>query len=169
MNIDMYWMKFQERIQFPLAIGSIIGILRSILTILMLFYVFKEVHVVPNKYKGKEGLEKAIKEMKTYYEMNNIKPTSNTIGFNGIYKFIQKGEWKNFVITSWYDLLKFVLGEIHFKINKYIGKEGIERAIRKLKEFKRKNNKMLVLKDLGMNGIENAILRDEWKEYGVSS
>ncbi len=27
MNIDMYWMKFQEGIQFLLAIGSIIGIL----------------------------------------------------------------------------------------------------------------------------------------------
>lgn len=131
--------------------------------------IFNAIYFEIDKYKGKTGLERAIKEMKTYHNKNNKKPTSNTIGFSGIYKFIQKGEWKKFGITSWNDLLKRVFGEIYVEKNKYIGEEGLERAVYEFKEFERKNNKIPILKDSGMSGIENAILRGEWTEYGITS
>ncbi|MHA1148415.1 MAG: hypothetical protein ACTSR8_09230 [Promethearchaeota archaeon] len=131
--------------------------------------VFGAIYFEIDKYKGREGLERAIKEMKTYYKKNSKKPTSTTIGFNGIYKFIQKGEWKIFGITSWNDLLMYIFGEIYIEKNKYFGKEGLDRAKQILMDFKKANKKLPIVNSKGMGGLVKAILRGEWKKYEIHS
>ena len=131
--------------------------------------IFGEVNNEFHKYDGKQGLEKATKNLKSYMDKHGKKPTSNTIGFCGIYKVAQKGEWKNFGIDSWNALLKHIFGEIYIEKNKYIGKKGFKRAKQELKKFKMKNGIIPILKNKGMSGIGHTILRGEWKIFGINS
>jgi len=133
----------------------------------LLYLVFEEFHFEINKYKGKKGLEKAKSEMLAFYKKNDKKPTSRIGGFNRIYKFIQKGEWTEFGISTWNDLLMHIFGEINIETNKYIGNKGLNRAIRELGEFEKKFGKKPILKNKGMRGICSAIRRGKWKEFGI--
>ncbi|MHA1360285.1 MAG: hypothetical protein ACTSRC_19360 [Candidatus Helarchaeota archaeon] len=72
-------------------------------------------------------------------------------------------------ISTWNDLLRFTFGEINREQNKYVGKEGLERAINELKEFKTKNNRLPKKKDKEMNGIVDAIRRYQWLAFGIKT
>ncbi|KKL85435.1 hypothetical protein LCGC14_1954770 [marine sediment metagenome] len=67
--------------------------------------VFEETYFEIHRYKGREGLEKAIQELKDFEKKYEKKPTSVSKGISGIYKVIQVGEWKEFGIITWDDLL----------------------------------------------------------------
>jgi len=135
----------------------------------LLMHTFGEVYFEIHKYKGKSGFEKAIQELKELEKKIGKKPTSNSRGVSSIYKIIQKGEWKEFGIETWNDLLRLVFGEIYIETNKYIGKEGLDRAKQVLMDFKQANKKLPIINSKGMGGLVNAILRGEWKEFGISS
>ncbi|MHA1149237.1 MAG: hypothetical protein ACTSR8_13440 [Promethearchaeota archaeon] len=135
----------------------------------LLMHTFGEVYFEIHKYKGKEGLEKAIQELKELEKKIGKKPTSNSRGVSGIYKTIQKGEWKEFGIESWNNLLMHTFGEIYVEKNKFIGKVGLERAKQVLMEFKQANKKLPIVNSKGMGGVVNAILRGEWKEFGIKT
>ncbi len=130
---------------------------------------FREINFEPDKYKGRQGFERAIQELRDFKNKYGKKPTSNTKGFSGIYKIIQQGRWKKYNINSWNDLLMHTFGEIYIETNKYKGKLGLKRAIQELKEFKIKYGRIPIIKDKGMGGIVNAILREEWKGFEINS
>ena len=135
----------------------------------LLMDTFGEVYFEIDKYIGKQGLEKAIQELKVLKKMIGKKPTANSRGTSSIYKIIQKGEWKEFGIETWNDLLNATFGEIYVEKNKYIGKEGFERAKQVLMDFKQMNKKLPIVNSKGMGGVVKAILRGEWKEFGINS
>ena len=49
----------------------------------------------------------------------------------------------------------------------YIGKEGFKDAVKKLKEIKKRTNKIPSIKHKEVKGIVSAIKRGDWKVYGI--
>lgn len=131
--------------------------------------IFGEVNYGSSKYKGKRGLERAVQELKEFYQKDGKKPTLIEIAMSGIYNAIQKGEWIDFGIKTWNDLLKFVFGEVNYVRNKYKGKKGLDRATQEIKDFYQKNGKKPRVKDRGMAGIYDAIQRREWIDFGIKT
>ncbi|MHA1438985.1 MAG: hypothetical protein ACTSPD_15545 [Promethearchaeota archaeon] len=130
---------------------------------------FGEVFFEKNKYKGKSGLENAIEYLKEYKKRYGKIPSLRSKGMSGISSAILRGEWREFGINSWNDLLYSVFGEINYQSKGYVGKEGLNRAINTLKEFKKKYGKKPAANDKGISGIYSAIRRGIWKQYGISS
>lgn len=131
--------------------------------------MFGEIHIEKNKYINKEGLERAIKELKEFERKNNKKPVLKDLGMGGIVNAILRGEWKYYGITSWNDLLKIVFGEIVKEKNKYQGKEGLNRAIKVLKESKRKCGRIPASNSRGIYSIYNNARNGIWKEFGIKN
>ena len=107
----------------------------------LLNYTYGKINKEPNKYKGRRGLDRAIKELKEFKIKHGKKPTTKDM--DTFYKIIRKGKWKEFGINSWNDLLRSTFGEVHVDKERYKGKEGLNRALKELKAFKEKNGKKL--------------------------
>lgn len=56
-----------------------------------------------------------------------------------------------------------------YESKRYAGKQGLDRAIKKLKEFKKKYGKKPAANDKGIPGIYAAIGRGKWKQYDINS
>ncbi len=114
-------------------------------------------------YKGKKGLDFVINELQEYYRINKKIPTQRE--FSSINSVIQSGDWKQFGIKSWNDLLRLVFGEINHEVRKYTSKAGLEYAINELKKYFNINQKLPHA--YHFEGIIHAIKRGEWIEHGV--
>lgn len=134
----------------------------------ILLSAFGEVHLDREKYRGKKGLDLAIHEMKNFKKATGIMPTSVSDGMIRIYNAVQRGEWMEYGIKKWTDLLYHVFNEIHVELYKYVGKEGLDRAIHELKLFQDKMKRIPSLRDPRMAGINSAISRNTWTEFGIS-
>lgn len=121
------------------------------------------------QYLGKAGLERAKKELIQFERTFGKKPTTKSKGMNTIYTTARLGKWNEFGIKSWNDLLRFVFGEIHIELNKYVGKKDLDRAIREMLKFREKNGKNPTSKTDGFKGIYDAARRGQWKEFGITS
>ena len=132
----------------------------------LLLYVFGEVNAPKNKYKGKKGLETAIRILKDFEKKNKKIPRSKDKGMLGIAKAMKRGEWINQGLTEWNDLLQLVFGKVHKKRKKWFGKEGLERAVLELVKFKEKHKRLPKSRD--MQGIYRAKCRGEWQIYGIN-
>ncbi|MCE7748952.1 MAG: hypothetical protein GPJ51_11180 [Candidatus Heimdallarchaeota archaeon] len=118
-------------------------------------------------WKGKEGLERAVKELNDFHEKSNRVPTINEVHY-GIVDRAFSGGWRGFGIESWNDLLGYCGFEPNIDHDKWKGKEGFEKAkklvLRKYKEIGRSPNSSEV-----PGGIHSHIFSGGWKEYGISS
>lgn len=81
-----------------------------------------------------------------------------------IYRTAKRGEWEVFGIETWDDLLNHVYGEFNREKNKYKGRQGLDRAIQELREFKKKHGKMPTSVSKGMPRIYNMIQRGGYGE-----
>jgi translation elongation factor EF-1beta len=134
----------------------------------ILYNAIGEVNVERKDYKGKKGLEKAIKELKTFKDKTGQFPTTKNQGMWNIAYAVRQGEWKQFGISNWYDLLKIVFKDIKIERDKYKGKEGLDNAVQALRDFEKSSGRKPTSKDVGMRNIQNAIWRGVWKELGVN-
>jgi hypothetical protein len=134
----------------------------------ILYIAIGEVNVERKDYKGKKGLEKAIKELKTFKDKTGQFPTTKNQGMWNIAYAVRQGEWKQFGISNWYDLLKIVFKDIKIERDKYKGKEGLDNAVQALRDFEKSSGRKPTSKDVGMRNIQNAIWRGVWKELGVN-
>ncbi|KKN26583.1 hypothetical protein LCGC14_0873210 [marine sediment metagenome] len=66
-----------------------------------------------NKYKGRQGLDRAIKELREFEKIHGKMPTSVSKGMPRIYNTIRRGEWREFGIDEWNDLLRSTFGEVY--------------------------------------------------------
>jgi hypothetical protein len=135
----------------------------------MILNVFGEVKSRWKKYTGKEGLKNAVMELKAFREKNNKVPKVSEKGLSGIKGAVYRGEWKQFGINNWNDLLLKALGETNSTKNKYNGKNGLKKVVKILREFKEKNKKIPRTTDKEMNGIRKALYRGEWSDYGIKT
>jgi len=129
---------------------------------------FGEVNHNFNKYTGREGLETAINELKEFKKQNNRIPVILDEGMRGISAACYHHQWVLFGIETWNDLLKLTFGEIN-RENKYVGVEGLNRAINELWELRIELNRIPVLQDDGMAGIVDTICRGEWSTFGIET
>jgi hypothetical protein len=77
---------------------------------------FNEVNI--GIYKGKKGLEFAIQQLKAFKKEYNRKPVSRDKGMGGIRKAVTRGEWKEFGINTWNEILIHVFGKVNQKSTK---------------------------------------------------
>lgn len=131
--------------------------------------IFGKINKEQNKYQGKEGLEKVIKILKDFKKKFGRMPASNSKGIYTIYNNALNGIWRDFGISNWYDLLKNTFGRINKEKNKYIGKEGLERAKKELLQFERNFGKKPTTKSKGMNTIYTTARLGKWNEFGIKS
>jgi len=73
----------------------------------LLLYAFGDVELSKNKYKGKKGLEKVTETLREFKENNNKIPRTTDKVMNGIRKALYRGEWSEFEIKNWRDLLTY--------------------------------------------------------------
>lgn len=135
----------------------------------LLKIVFGEIVKEKNKYQGKEGLNRAIKVLKESKRKCGRIPASNSRGIYSIYNNARNGIWKEFGIKNQNDLLKTAFGTINKERNKYIGKEGLERAKKELLQFEKRNGKIPTSKNKGMNTIYTAARLGKWNDFGIKS
>jgi len=133
----------------------------------LLLYVFGDVNLIINKYKGKKGLEFIKRKFKEFEHKKNRIPLANEM--KGIRSAIRRGEWLKLGIRKWNDLIRYIFGEIKLTRNKYIGENGMKIALKELEVFKRKYERKPKYKDKEMSGITSAIHRGEWLTFGIKT
>jgi hypothetical protein len=114
---------------------------------------------------GEDGLNEARNEILKYQDEYGLNPTSRDL--QAISKICQTGCWSEFGINSWNDLLSNVLGIVNKRDGIWRGKQGLERAKKRLKEYYQKHRKLPRSAD--MNAIKTSIKRKYWEEYGIKS
>ena len=102
-----------------------------------------------------------------------------------IYQLAQRGEYAEFGIKDWNDLLLFVFKEANVKpskydvenglelaimaIQEYLEKAGLERALKELRDYKEKFGKEPASNAKGIVSIYNALRRGVWNDFGITS
>jgi len=74
----------------------------------LLLYVFGDVNLIINKYKGKKGLEFIKHKFKEFEHKNNRILRTNDKGMSGIYRAVNRGEWTDFGIKDWSELINII-------------------------------------------------------------
>ena len=120
-------------------------------------------------YKGDFGLSVAQYEMRKFKYDNHRLPTSKDKMSNAITRAIQRGEWELREINTWNDILYKTFGTINRKSNIYIGYEGLKKAKKELRDFKKEIKRLPTSKDNEISGIRQALKRGEWKQFGYTS
>lgn len=133
----------------------------------LLLHVFGEIYMEFGKYDGKEGLVKAIQELKDFQKTNSRIPTMHDKGIQGINNAICRKNWKDFGINRWNDLMMTTFGVMNKEIGKYLGEEGLNRAIMEIKTYLKNTGKKPIANSQGFYGICGAIQRGQWRDFGI--
>ena len=131
----------------------------------LLIATFNKANRERYKYIGYKGLQKAIEELRDFYERRG--KVATTLDKGGIYGALRRGEWIDYQIEKWEDLINLAYKGIDLHPFKYSGDKGWERAIRELKDFKQKNKKLPRIIDLKQ--IWYIIKSGEWKKHGIKT
>jgi hypothetical protein len=114
----------------------------------------------PYGYQGQYGLENAKSELITFKRKKGRLPKANEFG--SIKKAILRGQFIEFNINSWNDLLRAIFGEINVEREIYFpDKEGLNRAIKELGKLPAANDKKC-------SAIHKAIYRKKWTKFGIN-
>lgn len=135
----------------------------------LLFLVFEDIHVEVGKYLGVEGIELAKNELREYYEIHNKLPTINIPETIGISNAISRGNFREFNIHRWNDLLRAVFGEVNIITRKYREKQGLEVAKFELLEFYKQTGNIPSYSDTQFVSIINAANNNRWEQLGITS
>ncbi|MFW9971019.1 MAG: hypothetical protein ACFFDF_12565, partial [Candidatus Odinarchaeota archaeon] len=108
----------------------------------------------PNRiYKGEHGLERAKSELLQFFKTHKRKPTSEENSVSSILVAIKRDYWNKFGIASWNDLLHFVFGSVNVENRIWNGKNGLENAIKKLRDYFKQTRQLPSRRVKGMSGI----------------
>jgi hypothetical protein len=133
----------------------------------LLTAAFGEVNIESGKHQGINGLKKAKKEVRKFYQKHQRKPTARDKGMSPYINAISRGHWLEFEITSWNKLLLAVFGEVNKENNLYTGYKGVLRAKKEMIRFELKYGRKPRAGEREMAGIEAAIKRRYWKNLGI--
>lgn len=117
--------------------------------------------------KGKFGLEMAQTKLRAFKAKHGRLPRVEDNIWRTIITAIYRGQWASFGIETWNDLLKKTFGEVNKENGIYIGEQGLEHAMAKLRAFKVENGRLPRCNDKERGGIEDAIRRGEWASFGI--
>ena len=73
----------------------------------LLLHVFGEVNDPKYKYRGIKGLENVAKTLREFKKNNNKFPRTTDKEMKGIRKALYRGEWIDFGIRKWSDLITY--------------------------------------------------------------
>ncbi|MHA1438983.1 MAG: hypothetical protein ACTSPD_15535 [Promethearchaeota archaeon] len=135
----------------------------------MIIHVFGEAKSRWEKYTRDDSLKNAVAKLRAFKNKYHRVPRVREKGLSGIKGAVYRGEWKKSGIINWNDLLLYTFGEINLFKNKYEGKSGLDKVVKKLREFKAKHKKIPHTTDKEMNGIRKALYRGEWTGFGIKS
>jgi len=130
-------------------------------------YVFDENLRPKGYYDGKQGLKKAVEEVKDFERKNGTKPGCRDLPW--IHSAISEmKKWVKFGISSWNDFLKYVFGSVKKrKSGYYKDKIGLDRAMKEGIEFIELHGQMPKIKDLP--SIANGVYRKYWGKFGIKN
>ncbi len=118
-------------------------------------------------WMGQKGLERARKELKSYFNTHQKLPISPM--FSTISWAARKGYWKEQNIESWNDLLRDTFGKVNRPYLTWKGNIGLNRAKKILIEYKNKHNKYPEEK-INSNrfmDIKRALSKKYWIQLGI--
>lgn len=120
----------------------------------------------------KFGLEWAKLKILHFYKKFSKNPATNYGFYYYFRRDIKKGLLKKYNILCWKDLLDQSLEEQTYyegDRQNLAGNKGLERAKIYLKKQHMKNGKIPRSKDLGFKLIANAIRRNVWRDFGITT
>lgn len=135
----------------------------------LLKHVFGKINRGSKKYHNKEGFKLAIKTLKEFREKFGRLPLTTDKEIRYILYTIRGGKYLSFGITNWNEMLLHIFGEVNFRMNLYVGKKGLETAVKELREYKKKTGKLPTSKLKQFGGISNATRTGRWKDFGIDS
>ncbi len=127
--------------------------------------VFGEVNFEFRKYIGKKAFERAKKRIITFYQEEGRKPL--VADLKNIAGASHRGNWKEFGINGWNDLLRGIFNEVNHEQNLWVGKKGYEYAKKILKDYYENNLKLPKAEDF--QNICAVIYKLKWKEFGINT
>ena len=131
----------------------------------LLIHIFGEVHRNEWDYSDEKLLEKISNKLRDFKNLHGRLPILKDKGMYKINEVIRKGLFKEEGITTCSELLIKIFGKANSQRNKYIGKKGLQEAIKEIKKFYNRNKKIPT--SLDMTGLYKAIQRGEWIEYHI--
>jgi len=135
----------------------------------LMLYVFDDVNVAKGLYEGIEGFERAKNTMLEFNREYNELPIISHSDMVGISNAISRGNFKQFNINRWNDMMRSVFGEVNVNTRKYIGKKGLEIAKYELKEFRKRTGDLPSYKNKEFVSIINAAHNKRWEKFGINS
>lgn len=131
--------------------------------------VFGDVKYELGWYIGKKGLDRAIERLQAIQKKYGTIPTTTIKEVNRIYLVLKKKPWIEFGIRTWNDLLMKACGQIYVEKDKYIGKEGLNRALNEVRQIWKEQGKFPTCTQKGINGPYKTIKKGLWQEFGVNT
>lgn len=129
--------------------------------------IFGEVNLKHNVYTGSEGLVFAQMKLREFWNKKGQLPKVKDKDMNKIRSAISKGNWYEFGIKTWNDLLKHTFGEVNNKTNFFKGKDSLNKVQTILRISKNQNGRLPRAMDKEMRSIRSAIDRGYWYEAGI--
>ena len=130
---------------------------------------FQGINLERSIYTGEQGLKRAIDKLSMFKTIHKRLPRTKDRDMRGIINAAYRGEWIKFGIKTWNDLILKTFREVNHKMGVYVDEKGLRKAIVELEEFKSKMGRLPRVKDKGMSGIIDAIMRGEWISFGIKS
>ncbi|MDH5402051.1 MAG: hypothetical protein OEY49_06135 [Candidatus Heimdallarchaeota archaeon] len=135
----------------------------------LMLYVFDEVNIAKGLYEGIEGFERAKKALLEFQQEFDELPIISHPDMVGISNAISRGNFKQFNINRWNDLMRSVFGKVNVNTRRYMGKKGLEIAKYELREYHKRTGELPSHKNKEFVSIINAAHNERWKKFGIKS
>jgi len=122
-----------------------------------------------NPYEGEKGLKQGQLELLEFKKKHGRLPKYADKELNPIRHMVSSGKWNQWGIKKWNDLIFLTFKQVTYERGKYIGKQGLERAIKEVQVFQKNNNRRPKTRDKGMSSILKVIQRKKWVTYGIKN
>ncbi|MHA1315231.1 MAG: hypothetical protein ACTSRB_15115 [Candidatus Helarchaeota archaeon] len=119
------------------------------------------------KDEGKLGLELAASELRIFKMKNGRIPKASEM--RRIIGRIVIGYWEKYGINSWNELLLHVFKKINREANKYVGVNGLRRAIEEIKDIYKENEREPRKNDMALRSIAVLLSRGQFARIKVKS
>jgi len=121
--------------------------------------------VIHRTWIGQEGLERAKKELKKYFNAHQKLPTVSM--FSSILRVIRKGYWKEYNIRSWNDLLRDTFEKVNVIHRTWMRNVGLNQAKKTFIEYKIKHKKYPKVNSNRNRDIKRVLNGNFWPEFGI--
>ncbi|MHA1149668.1 MAG: hypothetical protein ACTSR8_15640 [Promethearchaeota archaeon] len=121
-------------------------------------------------YNSKLGLDFIVAQLKIFQLNNNKVPLSTDKDMSPAVRGLSHKYWEKFGVKSWNDLLIYTFGEDQLEEWKELErKQRFDQAIKELREFYQKNQRLPIKKDKECRTIDNTIITGYWENYGIKT